>query len=175
MNIWSSKKNRPMSQISLSYRTAYPILRLRRLPVRRFRLSQEKVAELVEEAGNGGSQWLEFLHRRWAEEIRDKRDAWLGRELFGVSLWTSNNVLPKPGHPWPHGTPSPGLIFAKKDGAPISTPLPLEAEAKEWLGGLESKAIAAAWVDHGSKQDFQTSRALLDWVSLVKGSQAEIL
>ncbi len=134
------------------------------LPVRSLNLSRETIDELVEKAGKGGSQWMEPLHERWAEQIRDKRRAWYGRHFFGVSIRTSDGALPNPkcNLNWPTREPDDGLIIAATETKAPTRPLPTKAQ--NWLmrlrpseNGKSKAAIAAAWIDHANKDHFGTT------------------
>ena len=140
------------------------------LPVRRLKLSGKEIEALVKNAGQGGSKWMEPLHKRWAEEIRDKRDAWRDRKLFGVSICSGHRALPNPRRSWPckANTPDDGLIFAKKGesskgesskGESSNASLaPLPDTANDWFKRLDSRektgVVAAAWIDHANANHF---------------------
>ena len=125
------------------------------LPVRRLTLQPRKINELIKEAVGGGSQWMEPLHKCWAELIRDKRCNWKGKSFFGVSLRTSDGALPEPkcNRSWPTAVLDDGLIFASKDST-SSRAKPFASEALGWLDSLCTDGIAAAWVDHAVNDDF---------------------
>ena len=137
--------------------------KLASLSVRRLRLSPEEITKRIADAGGGGSEWLEFLHKRWAEEIRDRRTAWRDKPLYGVSLSTNEALQPRPCPEWPNEVGCDGLILAAKKGNVLAakngneanTFQPLPADAEQWLQELSCNTVSAAWVDHGTKDDFE--------------------
>ena len=131
------------------------------LPVRTLRLPRKKVKCLIDNAAADCSSWMwmESLHKCWAGQIRDKRSAWKDKPLFGVAISTEQALQPARDDCWPASTPCDGLIFARKSlTCPIRKPLPESAGL--WLDRLtqsenqERHAIAAAWVDHATREDF---------------------
>ena len=123
------------------------------LPVRCLELLGTDIGALTKNMADGSSLWMEPLHKRWTELIRNRRDAWLNKDCFGVSIRTSDGALPEPACPWPKDKTGTRLIFTSKDPTDAQTkPLPREAES--WLERLSEGAIAAAWVDHAREEDF---------------------
>ena len=124
------------------------------LPVRRLKLSGDDIDELIDKASKGDSQWMEDLHKRWAEEIRDRHHAWNGKHLYGLVVSGNQALKPQTAPCWPACIPPDGGLI------PVCKPLPNEAE--EWLKEISSEGIAAVWVDHANKCDFCHGRISIE-------------
>ena len=132
------------------------------LPVRTMQLGENEIGGHVAAAACGGSSWTEPLHRKWAELYRDKRCAWQRKSLWGVAVEAGQalNTLEccDPDFPCTLGTD--GLIRARK-GSDGGRYLPLPDQTCSWWNTLNNKAIAAAWVDHPTKDDLDATGAKL--------------
>lgn len=132
------------------------------LPVRTFPLARagnDGIEECITKARNAGDnalEWMESLHRHWAENCRDKRTAWKKKPLWGVVAVGANLDPPRSVSataPAPPAGQTNGLFRVRKTRLATPNLDPLPPGARTWHATLEECAIAAAWVDHWNHDD----------------------
>lgn len=131
------------------------------LPVRT--LNESDIKGLVTQAVSGDGHpllWMERLHRSIGETSRGLRTSWKG-SFCGVAV-SANQALPLPGVDDTVETLCSNgkaiVVVARNTDGGIA-PLPNESAWVEWHTSLDNEFIAAAWVDHPVKDDFNLSKA----------------
>jgi hypothetical protein len=132
------------------------------LPVRTFNLEGDKIKGILINEDNS-LDWMEPLHKRWAELCRDQntRNNWRGRPMYGAVI--GGDALKEPREEGLAKKPDDiddGLFWVKlaqptdKEHSVIR---PLPNDLKDWYKRLGNgdggpHAIAAAWLDHPGRK-----------------------
>ena len=130
------------------------------LPMRTLDLFRREIEELFRAALSGSANWTGPLHERWMKSVRDKRETWKGRPLYG--LLVDEDCDDK----WPDPVPTGGGLLRTRKCLGVDT-APLPPGSKRFLScldfdskltkraGVRRGVAAAAWVDHAKRADFR--------------------
>jgi hypothetical protein len=149
------------------------------LPVRTMNFSKVKIDEAIDGAlRSSGTEWMERLHKEWAEICRDKRAAWANKPLWGVvvadnlALKYGDVALPSGPAQLSEGLFAVNKVDDRKARSRIA-PLPDDASILDWHRNLHGHAIAAAWIAHPFMQELRLGGASLGQAALVAKNPEE--